>query len=142
MVAHKQFMLESPFPVAKCQPEGYERSQGGEDYDADGDVLLHGAGLVVVVRVCSVYGMDMVICSPFLTLESLVAWFGSYFVVSPDAERCSAHVKMVQGPWIHLLEHTTNLDCLNKDETEKNQNWGTAWRDCRVRGFVVLTATC
>ena len=50
MVGREQLTIESSFPVAKCQPGGYDRSQGDEDYDTDGDVLLHGAFGILRVR--------------------------------------------------------------------------------------------
>lgn len=52
MIAHEQFSLESSPPVMKCHPRDHDRAQGSEDYDADGDVLLHGAVLFWLLGLC------------------------------------------------------------------------------------------
>ena len=96
VVAHQQFPFESPFPVAKCQPRGYDRSQGDEDYDADGDVLLHGAVAFLTVRfMCECNGYEEL--PTFLHLACRIVP-GLEAPAGADAGSCSANVKMVQGP--------------------------------------------
>ena len=65
--------------------------------------------------------------------------FPSLGASGADGRGCSGHVRMVRVPFMDFEKHTTNLDCLNKDETENNKDWSTAWRGCRLSGFVVLT---